>query len=70
MLVQKPGIGADMSYEFDWDFGGADNAKAEIPAAVRYLLKGTTGRTRDVIALEVMEILRQIATDLPTSPVG
>jgi hypothetical protein len=70
MLVQKPGIGAALSGEFDWDFGGADNAKAEIRAAVRYLLKGTTGRTRDAIALEVMEILRQVATGLPTSPVG
>jgi hypothetical protein len=54
MLVQKPGMGAAMSDEFE-DFGGADNAKAEIRAAVRHPLKGTTGRARDVIALEVME---------------
>ena len=54
-----------MSDQDDWDFGGADDAKAEIRAAVAYLLKGATGTARDFIALEVMEILRQAANGLP-----
>ena len=54
-----------MSDQDDWDFGGADDAKAEIRAAVAYLLKGATGTARDFIALEVMEILRQVANGLP-----
>jgi hypothetical protein len=43
----------------------ADDAKAEIRAAVRYLLKGTRGAARHVIALEVMEIVRQVAKGVP-----
>jgi hypothetical protein len=53
-----------MSDQDDWDFAGADDAKAEIRAAVAYLLKGATGTARDLIALEVMEILRQVANGL------
>ena len=54
-----------MSDHDDWDFAGADDAKAEIRAAVGYLLKGTTGTARDRIALEVLEIVRQVANGLP-----
>jgi hypothetical protein len=32
-----------MSDQNDWEFAGADDAKAEIRAAVGYLLKGATG---------------------------
>jgi hypothetical protein len=46
-------------------FAGADDAKAEIRAAVRYLLKGATGHARDVIALEIMKIVHQVANGLP-----
>jgi hypothetical protein len=45
-LSLQPGLvgkGADMSDEFDWDFGGADDAKAEIRAAVGCLLNGVSG---------------------------
>jgi hypothetical protein len=54
-----------ISDQDDWDFAGADDAKAEIRAAVGYLLKGATGTARDVIALEIMEIVRQVASELP-----
>ncbi len=54
-----------MSDQDDWDFAGADDARAEIRAAVAYLLKGATGTARDVIALEIMEIVRQVANSLP-----
>src|SRR5258708_6411062 len=39
---------------------GPDDAKAEIRAAVRYLFKGADGNNRDVVALEIMEIVRQV----------
>jgi hypothetical protein len=54
-----------MSDQDDRHFAGADDAKAEIRAAMAYLLKGTTGTARSVIALEIMEILRQVANCLP-----
>ena len=44
---------------------GPDDAKAEIRAAVRYLFKGADGNNRDVVALEIMEIVRQVAADFP-----
>jgi hypothetical protein len=44
---------------------GPDDAKAEIRDAVRYLFKGADGNNRDVIALEIMEIVRQVAADFP-----
>jgi hypothetical protein len=53
-----------MSDEFDWDFSGEDDAKAEIRAAVRYLLEGAAGADRAVVVLEIMEIVRQVATGL------
>jgi hypothetical protein len=54
-----------MTDQDDWDFAGADDAKAEIRAAVRYLLKGATGPARTIVALEIMEIVRQVADGLP-----
>src|ERR1019366_6845314 len=54
-----------MSDQNDWDFGGPDDAKAEIRAAVGYLLKGATGPARDVIALEIIKIVHQVANGLP-----
>jgi hypothetical protein len=54
-----------MSDQDDWEFAGPDDAKAEIRAAVRYLLKDTSGAARHVIALEVMEIVRQVANGMP-----
>jgi len=42
--------------EFDRDFG-ADDAKAEIRAAVRYLLKDAAGSDRGDIAREIIAIV-------------
>jgi hypothetical protein len=50
-----------MSEEFDWAFSGRDDAKAEILAAVRSLFEGAAGTDRDVVVLEIMEIMRQEA---------
>jgi hypothetical protein len=54
-----------MSDEFDWAFSGRDDAKAEIRAAVRYLFEAA-GTDRDVVVLEIMDIMRQVATGLPS----
>jgi hypothetical protein len=54
-----------MSDEFDSDFAGADDAKAKLRAAMAFLLKGTTNTARHVAALEIMEILRHVANELP-----
>jgi hypothetical protein len=54
-----------MSDQDDRDFAGEDDAKAKLRAAMAYLLKGTIGTARHVIALEIMETLRQVANGWP-----
>ena len=54
-----------MSDQDDWEFASPDDAKAEIRAAVRYLFKVADANNRDVVALEIMEIVRQVAADFP-----
>jgi hypothetical protein len=53
-----------MSDEPDWNFVNADDAKAEIRAAVEYLLRGATGGTRGDIVQEIIAIVRQVASGL------
>ena len=54
-----------MSDQDDWDFAGADDAKATIRAAVRYLLKAAAGSDRGDIVREVIEIVNEVARGLP-----
>ncbi len=54
-----------MSDQIDWDFAGDDDAKAEIGAAVRYLLKDATSRARGDVVREIIEIVRNVANGLP-----
>jgi hypothetical protein len=54
-----------MSDELDWNFVNEDDAKAEIRAAVEYLLRGSTGSARADIVLEIIEIVRAVANGLP-----
>jgi hypothetical protein len=54
-----------MTDQDDWDFADADDAKAEIRAAVGYLLKGATGPARNIVALEIIKIVHQVANGLP-----
>ena len=49
----------------DWEFSGADDAKAEIRAAVGYLLRGATGGARGDIVQAIISIVRQVAAGLP-----
>jgi hypothetical protein len=53
-----------MSVQLDLDFAGADDAKTEIAAAARYLLKDATGSTRSDIVREIMEIVGDIANGM------
>ena len=55
-----------MSGEFDWDFSGADDAKAEIRAAVQYLL--ITGGARGDIVQEIIMIVRNVASGESPDP--
>ena len=54
-----------MSDQDDWEFADPDDAKAEIRAAVGYLLRGATGGARGDIVQEIIAIVRQIASGLP-----
>ena len=51
-----------MSDQDDWEFAGPDDAKAEIRAAVGYLLRGATGDARGDIVQEINAIVRQVAS--------
>ena len=50
-----------MSDELGWDFSGPDNAKAEIRAAVGYLLKDAPGADRGEIVWDVIAMVNQVA---------
>ena len=56
---------ASMSDQDDWDFAGLDDAKAEIRAAVSYLLKGAAGSDRGYIVREIIAIVNEVARGLP-----
>jgi hypothetical protein len=50
-----------MSDEADWNFTDGDDAKAEIRAAVEYLLRDATGSDRTVITGEIINLVRLVA---------
>jgi hypothetical protein len=54
-----------MSDDLDWNFAGRDDAKAEIRAAVEYLLRGVTGGARADVVREIIEIVSDVANGLP-----
>ena len=54
-----------MSDQADWDFVGPDDAKAELQAAVMYLLKSASAGDRANIVLEIIQIVRDAANGLP-----
>jgi hypothetical protein len=54
-----------MSNELDWNFVDEDDAKAEIRAAVEYLLRDAAGSVRSDIVREIIEIVREVANGLP-----
>jgi hypothetical protein len=52
-----------MSDEFH--FNDEDDAKAEIRAAVRYLLNGAADSDRDDIVQQIIELVGEVARGLP-----
>jgi hypothetical protein len=54
-----------MSDQDDWNFAGPGDAKAEIRAAVGYLLKNATGTARAETVLEIIQIVRDAANGVP-----
>src|SRR3979490_3338594 len=54
-----------MSDQDDWEFAAPDDAKAEIRAAVGYLLRGATGGARSDIVQEIIAVVRQVASGFP-----
>jgi hypothetical protein len=57
-----------MSVQLDHDFLGADDARTDIAAAARYLLKDATGTARGDIVREIMEIVGDIANGTSRPP--
>ena len=57
-----------MSDELDWNFSNDDEAKAEIRAAVEYLLRGATGGARGDIVQEIQAIVRDVANGRRPDP--
>jgi hypothetical protein len=57
-----------MSDQDDWEFAGPDDAKAEIRAAVQYLLRGATGGERGDIVQEIIMIVRNVASGESLDP--
>jgi hypothetical protein len=54
-----------MPNELNCNFSGPDDAKAEIAAAVGYLLKGAPGGDHDDIVWDVIAIVNKVARALP-----
>jgi hypothetical protein len=54
-----------MSDDLDWNFVDEDDAKAEIRAAVEYLLRDAVGGVRGDIVEEIIAIVRDTANGLP-----
>ena len=54
-----------MSDEIDCDFSSAGDAKAELRAAVGYLLKDAAGSDRSDIVQEIIAIVNEVARGLP-----
>lgn|SRR5512140_1236500 len=57
-----------MSAQIDWDFTVDDDAKAQIGAAVRHLLKDATGSARGDIVREIVEIVHDVANGHSLDP--
>ena len=53
-----------MSVQVDWDLSGGDKAKAEIAAAVRYLLRDTAAGARGETVQEIIGIVHDTAAGM------
>ena len=60
-------IGAVVPHEFRTDFSGEDDARAEIRAAVRYLLQGAAGSDRGDIVQQIIAIVNEVGRGMAPS---
>jgi hypothetical protein len=59
-----------MSAQLDMDFASDDRARAQIDAAVSYLLRDTVGAARDHAVEEIIEMVRGVASRSPDSEIA
>ena len=59
-----------MLVQVDSSFANDDRARAEIGAAVRYLLKDATGSARDEVVQAITELVRDVASGPLTSDIS
>jgi hypothetical protein len=59
-----------MPDELDWNFVDKDDAKAEIRAAVEYLLRDAPGGARGDMVQGIIAIVRHVAGGLPSARSG
>jgi hypothetical protein len=52
-----------VSVQVDWDFAGDDDARAEIGAAVRYLLRDAAGSARGDIVRRIIATVHDVANE-------
>jgi hypothetical protein len=57
-----------MSDELDWNFSDDSDAKAEIRAAVEYLLRNAAGGARGDIVREIIATVREVANGEQSDP--
>jgi len=57
-----------MSDQIDWDFADDDAARAQIGAAVGYLLRYTVGGARADLIRRIIDIVRDVADGVPAQP--
>ena len=57
-----------MSAQIDWNLTVDDDAKAQIGAAVRHLLKDATGSARGDLVREIIEIVHDVANGHSLDP--
>jgi hypothetical protein len=64
-VERRADTGSVVSDELDWHFSDADDAKTEIRAAVRYLLKDAVVSDHGAIMREIIEIVTEVTRGLP-----
>lgn len=59
-----------MSVQADLDFASDDRARAQIDAAVRYLLRDATGIAREHAVEAIVEMVRDVASRRPSAEIA
>jgi hypothetical protein len=67
-MLARPEALDIMSDQIDWDFADDEAARAQIGAAVKYLLRDTVGGARADLIRRIIDIVRDVADGLPAQP--